>query len=122
MELLYQSHDLLKKTIEQALLLRGSRDFPHQSAYMVFVEEVVKSRNVYRKERLLLEMNKLKSLPDDKWHAPTILQVRVSSGSIVQIFSIPYTVPSRLIHYTLKAYVYQDEIILFYRIESLSIR
>lgn len=109
-----KSHDLLKKTIEQALLLRGSRDFPHQSAYMAFVEEVVKSRNVYRKERLLLEMNKLKSLPDDKWHAPTILQVRVSSGSIVQIFSIPYTVPSRLIHYTLKAYVYQDEIILFY--------
>jgi hypothetical protein len=33
---------------------------------------------------------------------------------VIQILDVPYTVPSRLIHYTLKAYVYPDEIILFY--------
>jgi hypothetical protein len=38
----------------------------------------------------------------------------VSSGSVIQILDVPYTVPSRLIHYQLKVYVYPDEIILFY--------
>jgi hypothetical protein len=42
------------------------------------------------------------------------MRVRVSSSSIVQIDSIPYTVPSRLVHYTLKAYVYPEEIMLYY--------
>ena len=42
------------------------------------------------------------------------MRARVSSGSVIQILDVPYTVPSRLIHYTLKVYVYPDEIILFY--------
>ncbi len=109
-----KSHDTLKKAIEQALLLRGLRDFPDQKDYIHFFEGVVKTRNVSRLERLAVESEHLKELPDRKYHAPTLLRVRVSSGSIVQIMNHPYTVPSRLIHYTLMAYVYPDEIILFY--------
>jgi hypothetical protein len=109
-----KSHDTLKNAIEQILLLRGCCDFPTQQAYLEFVEEIVKSRNTFRQDRLLSEIENLAELPDRKWHSPIILQSRVSSGSVMQILNVPYTVPSRLIHYMLKAYIYPDEINLFY--------
>jgi len=36
-----KAHHLLKSALEQALLLRGHRDFPSIEAYMVFVGRVV---------------------------------------------------------------------------------
>lgn len=114
-----KSHDTLKNAIEQELMLRGSLDFSTQKDYMAFVEKIVAGRNVSRQDQLLAEVEHLCELPDKKWHSPEVIQVRVSSGSIVQILDIPYTVPSRLIHYTLKAYVYPNEIILFYANKKL---
>ena len=109
-----KSHDTLKSAIEQTLLLRGSRDFATQQAYIEFVEKVVAGRNHYRFELLAEEISYLRALLDKKWHSPTIVYARVSSGSTIQLLEVPYTVPSRLIHYTLKAYIYPDEIVLFY--------
>ncbi len=109
-----KSHDTLKKAVEQSLLLRGDRDFITQEIYIQFVENIVAGRNAYRLERLADETPLLKELPDKKWHSPSVVHARVSSGSIINILGSPYTVPSRLIHYTLKAYVYPDEIVLFY--------
>jgi hypothetical protein len=109
-----KSHDTLKNAIGQELMLRGNADFSTQKDYLAFVEKIVAGRNVQRQDSLLAEMDYLSELPDKKWHSPTVLRTRVSSGSIVQILDVPYTVPSRLIHYTLKAYIYPDEIILFY--------
>ena len=109
-----KSHDTLKKAVEQTLLLRGSRDFVSQEDYTGFLEAVVKNRNAYRLERLSAETEHLSELPERKWHSPTVVRTRVSSSSIIQIFNKSYTVPSRLIYYTLKAYIYPDEIILFY--------
>lgn len=109
-----KSHDLLKKAIDQQLLLRGYRDFDSQKAYVQWVEELVASRNHYRKERLLEEIPLLNELPDKKWHSPTIVTVRVSTGSLIHVLGETYTVPSRLIHYSLKAYIYPEEIILFH--------
>ncbi len=109
-----KSHDTLKNAIEQELMLRGSTDFSTQKDYIAFVEHIVAGRNAQRQDRLLEEMDLLSELPDRKWHSPIVIRARVSSGSVVQILDVPYTVPSRLIHYTLKAYVYPDEIVLFY--------
>ena len=109
-----KSHDTLKNALEQELMLRGSTDFATQKEYVAFVEKIVSGRNAQRQDRLLTEMERLAELPDRKWHSPLVMQVRVSSASVIQILDVPYTVPSRLIHYTLKVYVYPDEIILFY--------
>jgi hypothetical protein len=114
-----KSHDTLKNAIEQELMLRGSTDFATQKDYLTFVESIVSGRNAERKGRLLEEVEHFSELPDLKWNSPDIIQVRVSSSSTVQILDAPYTVPSRLIHFTLKAYVYHDEIILFYRNQKL---
>jgi hypothetical protein len=109
-----KSHDTLKNAIDQMLMLRGTRDFQTQDEYMIFVQEIVNGRNKYRSAQLEKEVDLFQELPDRKWHSPIIIKARVSSSSIIQLLEKPYTVPSRLIHYTLKAYVYPDEIVLFY--------
>lgn len=114
-----KSHDTLKNAIEQELMLRGNTNFPTQNDYFDFVKGIVAGRNMPRQERLLCEVEHFGELPDKKWHSPEVIQVRVSSGSVVQILGIPYTVPSRLIHFQLKAYVYPDEVILFYAKKKL---
>lgn len=109
-----KSHDTLKNDINQMLLIRGYRDFPSQKDYFNFIEDIVKRRNESYLERFADETPLLKELPEKKWNAPSIYRTRVSPSSIIQIYNHPYTVPSRLINYTLKVYVYHDEIILFY--------
>ena len=109
-----KSHDIFKKAVEQALLLRGSRNFTTQQEYTYFLESIIKKRNSERRKEIGDEIDYLNELPDNKWHAPTIIRTRVSSSSIIQLLGFPYTVPSRLIHYTLTAYVYHDDIQLFY--------
>lgn len=109
-----KSHDLLKSAIDQTLMVRGSRDFLTQKDYMDFLQKIVDGRNVFRMNHFEQEEELLQELPDRKWNSPEIVIARVSSGSIIQLLDKPYSVPSRLIHYTLKAYIYPEEIILFY--------
>jgi len=109
-----KSHDLFKKALDQQLMLRGSRDFENIDAYREFLDHVVKSRNKVRETVLLEELDVLHHLPDSKWYAPKIRPVKVSSSSLVYIESTPYSVPSRLIGYTLRAYIYPDKIQLYY--------
>jgi hypothetical protein len=109
-----KSHDLFKKTVEQALLLRGSRDFSTQKEYIIFLEVIVKTRNYGWRTEIADEINYLLELPECKWNSPIIIRTRVSSASIIQLLNYPYTVPSRLIHYSLTAYIYYEDIQLFY--------
>ena len=48
-------HGHLKRAIEDALLLRGSRDFDDLQAYRRFVDEVVGRRNARNRKRLDLD-------------------------------------------------------------------
>src|SRR5271167_4734330 len=56
-------HGHLKKAIEDALLLRGSRAFDTLEAYRRFVDEIVGRRNARNRKRLDLERPALQSLP-----------------------------------------------------------
>lgn len=109
-----KSHDVFKKAVEQQLLLRGSRDFADQADYEIFLRDVLALCNRGRTQRLAEEASLLKPLPERKWNAPVILPVRVSSASTVRILKGVYSVPSRLLRYQLKAYVYPTEVILYY--------
>lgn len=109
-----KSHDLLKKAIDQELLLRGSRDFRDQGEYEAFVHYIVEGRNKERGERLDEELDLLKDLPSCKYRAPLLTLVRVSHASTVRIEGGIYSVPSRLIGYQLKACCYPCEIELYY--------
>ena len=116
-----KSHDLLKSAIDQTLMVRGSRDFLTQKDYIEFLQKIVDGRNAFRMTQFEQEEELLQELPDRKWNSPEIVTARVSSGSIIQLLDKPYSVPSRLIHYTLKAYIYPEEIILFYGNKQLQV-
>ena len=109
-----KSHDLLKNAIRQQLMLRGSSNFTELADYQSFINALIASRNFMRTSRLEEELKLLKSLPNKKYYAPIILEVKVSQFSTVRILKASYSVPSRLIDYSLRAYIYQGEIKLYY--------
>lgn len=109
-----KSHDLLKNAVAQQLMLRGSSNFTSQQEYQCFLEKVVDTRNYGRNLKLEEEYKYMKSLPDRKWNAPKIITARVSPSSTVVILKGVYSVPSRLISLLLNAYIYPEEIVLFY--------
>jgi hypothetical protein len=57
------AHGHLKEALEDALLLRGSRDFADLDAYRAFVDETVGRRNANNRKRIALEREALASLP-----------------------------------------------------------
>ena len=57
------AHGHLKKAIEDALLLRGSRDFEDLASYRRFVDEIVGRRNAHNRKRIEVERETLKPLP-----------------------------------------------------------
>jgi hypothetical protein len=92
-----QSHHRFKTAVDQALLLRGSRDFGDRAAYEQFLAALFAGRNLGRAERLAEERPGLRQLPSrrvDAWHR---VRVRVTQGSTIRVGSNSYSVPSRLI-------------------------
>ena len=62
------SHRYLKEAIEQALLLRGHRDFDDRAAYEGFVREVVMRRNRRNAAAFRIEREQLQDLPARRTH------------------------------------------------------
>lgn len=109
-----QSHHRFKRAVEQALLLRGNRDFPDREAYAAFLRELCDRRNAKRKEQFIEEQKHLRPLPPrrlDSFHRVT---VRVQSGSTVTIAYNAYSVPARLIGEKIEARLYAETIELWY--------
>ena len=99
-----QAHFRTKTAIEQALLLRGDRDFADESAYLCFVRAVVdEERNRPAAARLAEERSHLRPLPAARIPEYTTFQCRVRKWSTIRIGSRIYSVPSRLIGHTVEA-------------------
>ena len=90
-----QAHHQLKRTLDQALLLRGHRDFERMEAYESFLNEVIERQNAKRKVEE--ERIRLKPLPTGTYSVRTRQQVRVSKYSTIRINKKTYSVDSRLI-------------------------
>src|SRR5260370_32372340 len=95
-------HGHLKQAIEDALLLRGSRDFDTLDAYRRFIDEIVGRRNARNAKRLDLERSALQSLPARRTtdYEETIVTVTSTSGFILR--KVFYSVASRLIGHRLR--------------------
>ena len=99
-----QAHFRTKTAIEQALLLRGDRDFADESAYLRFVRAVLdEERNRPAAARLAEERLYLQPLPTARIPEYTTFQCRVRKWSTIRIGSRIYSVPSRLIGHTVEA-------------------
>ena len=107
------SHGHLKKTLEDALLLRGSRDFDDLDAYRRFVDEIVGRRNANNRKRIELERPMLTALPRRRTadYEEKIVTVTSSGGFILR--RVFYTAPSRLIGHRLRVHLYDDRLECF---------
>ena len=92
-----QSHHRFKDALDQALRVRGSRDFESRAAYETYVQELVRRRNATRRRRYAEDLAALRPLPATPLTPCQQLTVAVSRFSTVRVLHNTYSVPSRLI-------------------------
>jgi hypothetical protein len=104
------SHGHLKKTIEDAVLLRGSRDFADLPAYRRFIDEVVGRHNAKFGQRIDVERATLQELPGRRTadYEEAIVTVTSSCGFVLR--KVFYSTPSRLIGHRLRVRLYDDRL------------
>jgi len=104
------SHRYLKEAIEQALLLRGHRDFDDRAAYDGFVREVVMRRNRRNAAAFRIEREQLQDLPVRRTTDFVEDQAMVTRSGTFTVRAILYSAPSRLIGHLLKVRLYSDRL------------
>jgi transposase len=109
-----QRHHRFQRGLEQALLLRGSRDFVSREEYEDFLRELFKRLNAGRRERFLEEAKVLRALPACRTEDSRKEQVKVGIGSTIRAGRNTYSVPSRLIGEWVEARLYADHVEVWY--------
>ena len=104
------SHRYLKEAIEQALLLRGHRDFDDRPAYEGFVRDAVMRRNRRHAAAFRIEREQLQDLPERRTTDFIEEEARVTRCGTFTMRAILYSAPSRLIGHRLKVRLYSDRL------------
>ena len=92
-----QSHFRFKEALDQALRMRGSREFSSRAAYERFVRDLARNRNLTRATRWQQEQAALRPLPRLPLAPCRELRISVSRFSTMSVLGKQYWVPSRLI-------------------------
>jgi hypothetical protein len=100
----------LKRALDQALMLRGHRDFDTLGAYGHFVRDVVARRNARLAKPFAIERAALRALPERRSADFVETEARVTRASAFTVRGILYTAPSRLIGHRLKIRLYHDRL------------
>jgi hypothetical protein len=108
-----QAHYRFKQAVDQALRVRGSRDFADRPAYAQFLFDLVRHRNRTRQVRWESEQAQLRPLPAIPLAPCRELRLTVSRFSTIQVLRNTYTVPSRLIGTTLTVRVRAEVLELY---------
>jgi transposase len=106
-----QRHHRFKDAVDQALMLRSSRDFSSIEQYQEFLRRLLDRLNAPRQALFHEEQKHLRPLPSCRlpdWR--NLEDVLVNSDSTVRILKNSYSVPSRLIGSHVQIRVYADQI------------
>lgn len=105
------SHGHFKTAVDQALRLRGSRDFADYEEYLRFLRQLLKGRNARRQKRFLEELAALRPLPAQRLASTRRLtDITVGVGSTIRVLRNTYSVPSRLIGRKVDVVIGVDEV------------
>jgi hypothetical protein len=113
------SHGHFKNAVDQALMLRGSRDFWSVTEYEAFLADIVAQKNAPRVEKLAEERAVLRRLPERKIEACKVFHVRVGAGSTINVDRNIYSVDSKLVGAKVEARMYAGRIEVWYGGEKL---
>jgi Mu transposase-like protein len=108
------SHRHFKEALEQALLLRGSRDFSSREDYVALLQTVQSQRNAGWAAAVAAEVAELRPLPAGRLESLERLRVRVSRTSTIRVKHNTYSVPARLIGEEVEARLGLEEIDVWY--------
>ena len=106
-------HGHLKRAIEDALIMRGSRDFDDLDAYRRFIDDIVGRINARNAKRIDAERAGLQPLPLRRTTDHEESTVRVTSSGGFLLRKVFYSVPSRLIGHRLRVRLHDDRLDLF---------
>lgn len=110
-------HRHWKRRLEQQLIQRGSRDFATEAEYRKLVAQVTADLNTRPsvQQKLAIERLHLRPLPVERFadYEPVVATVR--STSTIELRSVTYSVPSRLIGQQLTVHLRHDRLDLFLR-------
>jgi hypothetical protein len=109
-----QRHYRFKQAVDQALMMRGSRDFASVSAYEQFLRKLFARMNAGRRERFAEELLRLRPLPERRLDSMRRERVRVTPGSLIHVHRNTYSVHSRLIGEIVEARVKSDTVEVWY--------
>ncbi len=103
-----------KNAVDQALMLRGNRDFNSRREYELFLSKMFIQLNAGRQVRLAEELKVLKPLPVRRTEDYKPFEVKVSPNSTIRIQKGTYSVHSRLIGERVKVRLYMDYLEVWY--------
>lgn len=105
-----KAHDTLKTALEQALLVRGSREFAAPEEYVSFVQDVRARLNARARvvQRLAEERPHLLPLPAKPLPSYTTYRPVVRKWSTIRVGNRTYSVPSRLIGHEVETRLHPD--------------
>ena len=106
-------HGHLKRGLEDALLLRGTRNFDDLAAYRRFLDEFCGRRNAHNRKRIDAERAQLQPLPARRTADGEETTVTVTSSGGFMLRRVFYTVPSRLIGHRLRVRLHDDRLDLY---------
>ena len=109
-----QRHYRFKQAVDQALMMRGSRDFATVEAYGQFLRKLFVRLNAGRQERLAEELPQLRPLPAWRLDTTRRERVRVSPGSLIHVHRNTYSVHSRLIGEMVEVQLKPDTVGIWY--------
>ncbi len=109
-----QRHYRFKKALDQALMLRGSRDFETREEYEKFLDRLFSQLNAGRQKRLQEEMAELRPLARCRLDDCQEKVVRVGPASTIRILHNTYSLNSRLIGEIVKVRVYAQHLQVWY--------
>jgi hypothetical protein len=108
------SNGAIKRRLEQALLLRHSRDFESVSCWQEFVDDVIRQSNRAKHRRTEQELAAMPKVDVVKLAEYVEERVKVSEQSTIRLKGCAYSVPSRLIHEQVTARIFHDNIEVYY--------
>ena len=109
-----QRHNRFKKALDQALLLRGSRDFESRRDYEDFLKRLFDQLNSGRRERLKEELPLLGRLPEKRLNDFKQLKVKVRPSSTIHLQNNTYSLDSRLIGDWVDARLFAEQVEVWY--------
>ncbi len=110
-----QRHYRLKESVDQALMMRGSRDFESREDYEKFLERLFDELNSGRRVRLQEELKRLRRLPERRLESYKRVSVGVKrTNSTIRVENNTYSVDSRLIGEDVEVRVHAEELQVWY--------